>query len=200
MYREVILLIILVSFSQLLSADTFVRDDLITEPKPGKFSFCYHGTCEETKEIGLNKEQWQRIRDEFTVSASAQIEREKIKQAVALMEKIVGNMTGTNIDKAGTFARLGEQGQLDCIDESINTTFYIQMMVNDGLIVHHTVADRTHRGFFLNGWPHSAAAIRETGTGKIFVVDSWFEDNGKHPHILPYQQWDDGWKPAQFKE
>ena len=113
---------------------------------------------------------------------------------------MVGKKTGTDRDKSGTFAHLGEEGQLDCIDESINTSFYMIMMFNDGLIRSHTVEDRAHRGFFFRGWPHSSAVIRDTNTQEYFAVDSWFLDNGEPPHIIPLQKWRDGWKPADFGE
>lgn len=198
MYKAILAAIIMLAGTQMIKADVYVRDDLITTPTPERFSFCYHGTCEEITEVGLSAAQWARIRNIFSVHESAQAEREQIKQAIALMEQMVGKITSTEGDKAGTFQHLGEEGQLDCIDESTNTSFYLQMMVNDGLIRFHTAEDRAHRGFFFNGWPHSTAAIREKESGARYVVDSWFEDNGKPPYIIPLQQWQDGWKPAHF--
>ena len=199
MYRFIVagFLVMLIHNAQ---ADVYPVDDLVTDPKPALFSICYHGTCEETTEVRLRLEQWQQVRNVFKDHKTGADEREQIRQAVALMEDIVGKLTGTDRDKAGTFAHLGEEGQLDCVDESINTSFYMQMMANDGLIRTHSVEDRAHRGFFLNRWPHSTAVIRDKQSGKVFAVDSWFMDNGQPPYIIPLQEWDDGWKPADFKE
>ena len=198
MFKGLLAVMLFAFFSPMCFADTYPSDDLIIQPEPALFSICFHGTCEETARVSLNPEQWQRIRDIFEITHSGEAERQQIKQAIALMETMVGDLTNTNVDKAGTFAYLGEQGQLDCIDESVNTSFYLQMMVNDGLIRSHTVEDRGHRGFFLNRWPHSTAVIRDLQTHELYAVDSWFEDNGKPPHIIPFAQWDDGWNPPGF--
>ncbi|MDT8404950.1 hypothetical protein [Sulfuriflexus sp.] len=179
-----------------VAADTFVRDDLISEPRPSRFSICYHGTCEDVTEVQLNDEQWRSIRLQFANNHSPQQERENIRRAIARLETMVGKITGTHVDKAMTLPHLGEEGQLDCIDESINTTFYLMMMANDDLLRWHEVETRKTRGFFLFGWPHTTAVIRERQSGRKFAVDSWFLDNGEPPYILPLEQWQDGWEPA----
>ena len=176
-------------------ADVFVRDDLITDPKPERFSFCYHGSCAETVVTGLEDSEWQQVREIFSARTTPDRERAAIRRAIALIEQIVGKKTGTSEDEAGTFSRLGEQGQLDCIDESTNTTFYLTMMVNDGLIRWHSVEDRAHRGLFLRGWPHTTAVIRDRHSGRAYAVDSWFLDNGRPPYIIPLEKWQDGWEP-----
>ncbi|MCU7800889.1 MAG: hypothetical protein KZQ70_12275, partial [gamma proteobacterium symbiont of Lucinoma myriamae] len=59
----------------------------------------------------------------------------------------------------------------------------------------HEPMNHVNRGFFIFGWPHSSAAMREKDTGSQYAVDSWFEDNGKRPHIIPLSQWRSGWSP-----
>ena len=56
----------------------------------------------------------------------------------------------------------------------------------------HTVEPVAHRGFlFFGGWPHYTALIRERQTGREWVVDSWFRDNGEYPDILDLKTWKD---------
>jgi hypothetical protein len=162
---------------------------------PQRFSFCYHGSCAETTVTGFSNSEWQRVRKVFLARTTAAGERVYIRKAIALMEQIIGEKTGTDIDRAGTFEHLGEEGQLDCIDESTNTTFYLMMLVNDGLIRWHSVEDRSSRGFFLRGWPHTTAVIRDRHSDTQYAVDSWFLDNGKPPYIIPLEKWEDGWEP-----
>ncbi|WP_126455242.1 hypothetical protein [Sulfuriflexus mobilis] len=177
-------------------ADTFTREDLITEPVPSRFTVCYHGTCEDIAEVNLSTEQWRNIQSVFKDNANPQQERNNIRLAIARLETMVGKITGTYVDKAGTFAHLGEEGQLDCIDESTNTTFYLTMMIHDGLIRWHDLEDRETRGYFLLGWPHTTAVISDRQSGQKYAVDSWFLDNGEAPYILPLEQWDSGWEPS----
>jgi hypothetical protein len=177
-------------------ADTFIRDDLISMPQPSRFTICYHGTCQDMAQVHLEAGQWHSIQLKFTDNNSPQQERENIRRAIAHMETIVGKITGTSVDKAKTLPHLGEENQLDCIDESTNTTFYLMMMANDGLIRWHTIEDRETRGYFLFGWPHTTAVIRDKQSGQKYAVDSWFLDNGEPPYILPLEQWEDGWEPS----
>jgi hypothetical protein len=86
---------------------------------------------------------------------------------------------------------------MDCIDESINTTTYLRMLEREQLLRWHTVEDRATRGWFIRGWPHTTAVIRDRKTGELYAVDSWFEDNGEPPHIVPLDKWKGGWDPEK---
>lgn len=183
------------SIVPIADAETFVRDDIITEPVPSKFTVCHGGTCEYIENVNLEESQWQRIRDIFNDQSSPQQERKNIQLAIALFEKIVGRLTNTYNDRAENITDEESNHYMDCIDESTNTTFYLMMLQNDGLLQWHTYQRRGNRGYFFNGWPHTTAVIKEMRTGKQFAVDSWFRDNGKQPHIVPFKQWRDGWKP-----
>jgi len=198
-FSLVLVAIVFMGSVRFATTDTFTRDDLILPPSPDRFTICYHGSCDEIAEVNLSTDQWLSIRSIFSDNNNARQERENIGRAVARMETIVGKITGTHVDKAGVFAHLGEEGQLDCIDESTNTSFYIIMMINDGLIRWHTIEDRETRGYFLFGWPHTTAVIRDTQSAQKYAVDSWFLDNGYPPYILPLEQWENGWKPAHFQ-
>lgn len=178
-------------------AEVPVRSDIISDPKPAAFSVCHGYGCKELDTVSLPAEAWGRIRDIFTPpSPDAGRERERIRRAIALMETLVGPLTGTSADRGGTQFFGAGSGQMDCIDESSNTTTYLRMLAGDGLLRWHTVDDRATRGYFLLRWPHTTAVIRDTATKKLWVVDSWFLDNGEPPFILPLGIWKSGWKPV----
>ena len=178
-------------------ADTFVRRDIITDPAPGRFSVCSEHTCHKMTQVSLTPAQWQQVRNQFSpLAESAADERVHIARAIALMETLVGPLAGTANDKGRNFKGVGIEGQMDCIDESTNTTSYLMMMAQDGLITRHSVEDRVTRGYFIFGWPHTTAVIRDHATGERFAVDSWFIDNGEPPFMLPLPVWQDGWEPT----
>lgn len=183
-------------------ADVFVRDDIITDPMPGHFTVCHGNGCLDLGYVSLTTEQWQEIRQQFLpLALNAAEERERLRKAIALMEKFVGNPTGTWRDKGGTFN--GGEGQMDCIDESINTSLYLLMFQKFGLMRLHSVEDRATRGWFLGGWPHTTAVVSEVvdmpteGGGRLWAVDSWFLDNGFPPYILPLETWKASWEPIR---
>ncbi len=172
-------------------------------PSPQQFDVCYKYTCQEISELSITTTQWEEIRSIFQpAAASSSEERQLIAKAVARMEQIVGEKIDTSNDKGGNLQGLSIGGnQMDCVDESTNTTTYLRMMELDGLLRWHRVEDRKTRGFLLfGGWPHTTAVISERqNKKKRWAVDSWFFDNGVPPAILPLDKWSDGWKPPGFK-
>jgi hypothetical protein len=178
-------------------ADTFVREDIITDPDPARFNICYNHSCDRLAWAKLDTQQWQRLRALFAPPAGTPSgEREQIRAAIALFESIVGAMTGTAGDKGRNWTGFGLPGQMDCIDESTNTTIYLRMLQKAGVLHWHDVADRSTR-WSLFSWPHTTAVIEERASQKRWAVDSWFLDNGEPPYVLPMQIWKDGWQPQQ---
>lgn len=181
-------------------ADVFVREDIISDPSPKQLTVCHGNGCLDLGYLSLTQEQWQGLQNAFLPMAqSAEEERERLRHAIQLMEIVAGDATGTWRDKGGTFN--GGDGQMDCIDESINTTLYLTMFQKYGLMRAHTVENRTTRGWFIGGWPHTTAVIREKtsdasmGRKLLWAVDSWFLDNGEPPVVLPLEEWESGWEP-----
>ncbi len=181
-------------------ADVFNRDDIITNPAPNWFTVCHGNGCLNLDHVSLTPDQWHELRGLFhPLARDAEEEREKLQRAIALMEKFVGGASGTWSDKGGTFN--GGEGQMDCIDESTNTTLYLTMFQKYGLMREHRIEDRATRGWFLGGWPHTTAVISEIsvplemGGNRFWAVDSWFLDNGEPPFILPLGIWKSGWWP-----
>ncbi|WP_319379753.1 hypothetical protein [Thiomicrorhabdus sp.] len=114
-------------------------------------------------------------------------ERLKLAQAIALMERLSGRVLGTQNDKAKN-SGTGESGQMDCIDESTNTTTYLTLFERRSWLKWHRVRDKVvRRPFFFD--IHWTAVIQENQTGQVFAVDSWFRENGKEPLILKLEDW-----------
>ncbi|MGH8719878.1 MAG: hypothetical protein ACREV0_13220 [Burkholderiales bacterium] len=158
------------------------------------FSVCYGHGCASVASIALTTSEWQTIRELFSETQDAPAEREQLAQAIGAIEKLVGEKTGTASDRGGT-GITSSPGQMDCIDESMNSTTYLTMLARDGLLLWHVIEERATRGWLILGWPHTTAVIRERASGEKFAVDSWFFDNGTPPAIVPLQEWKRGWTP-----
>jgi hypothetical protein len=152
------------------------------------FFSCTDYHCDTGQMVTLTASQWQSIRKLFDADASPVKERENIRQAIARLENIVGAITGTWRDLAGNVAGAGQAGQLDCISESKNTSTYLQLMFDDGLLRFHGVEERQvrHPLIFNTHW---TAVIIDRSNGERFAVDSWFRDNGQPPDIQPLSDW-----------
>jgi hypothetical protein len=178
--------------------DTFVRGDIITQPTQHDFSVCHGGTCAIVSQARLDDAQWGHILEVFSAaSRDAREERARIAEAIARFERIVGAMTDTADDRAENETGASWWSQMDCIDESTNSTTYLRMLAGAGLLRWHRVEARVTRGFFLFGWPHTTAVVSEAAGGAKWAVDSWFHGNGQLPEIVPLDQWKTGWRPAK---
>ncbi len=165
------------------------------------FDVCFGGGCTEIVRVSLSKDEWQKITTIFVNSTgdtqiNAAQERKQIANAVGMFETIIGVKTGTTTDRAGTFDNSDFSGQLDCNDEAINTTTYMRLLHQHGLIKLHDIEDMRTRNFFFTGWPHTTAVIHESASGQRYAVDSWFYDNGLSATIVPFEVWKSGYIPA----
>ena len=177
--------------------ETVMTAVLHQQPAPAGFDMCHSGGCAEVSHVALSDEEWQQVTAIFQpLPQAAEQERNAIAKAIGAMETLVGAKTGTSTDRGGTFGNSAYPGQLDCNDEAINTTNYMKMLAAAGLIRFHDLMDIHRRGFFLTGWPHSTAAIRDRQTGQRYAVDAWFYDNGHPAEVLTMELWKSGWKPA----
>lgn len=165
---------------------------------PQSFVQCHGYSCTTKTQTGFTPQEWKKVSDIFKPAPQNNAdERLKIGRALALMERQIGAKTGTSVDlpMAGTIKE--NINQLDCIDETVNTTHYIRFLQDAGLLKFHEITEPTHRGYIIDGrWPHNTAVIREVATGNLYVVDTFYRGNGEEPYILPRDQWLAGWKPA----
>ncbi len=166
-------------------------------PQLGNFEVCQGGGCAQVNTTQLTLEEWQKVSAVFSPKAqNAEQERAQIADAIGVLEQIVGKKTGTDKDLAGTFNEIGLTGQMDCNDEAINTTTYMRLLKQDGLMPLHEIEDTRTRNFFFTGWPHSTAVIHEIASKQRYAVDSWFYDNGHPATIVPFGQWKANYEPA----
>jgi hypothetical protein len=110
------------------------------------------------------------------------------------MERLVARQAGTAKDVGRNLAVADQSTQLDCVDEAVNSTTYLQMFAADGLLRYHGVDPPAHRGGAILA--HNTAVLRELATGQRYAIDSWFYDNGAPAVVLSLQTWLDGWEPG----
>ncbi|MGD2138702.1 MAG: hypothetical protein PVJ66_09935 [Gammaproteobacteria bacterium] len=181
-----------------ITAQPFVRDDIITDPAPERFSVCFDHSCRTVTSLSLSDREWAAVIAPLVVpAAGAAGERTAIAAAIAVMESVVGEHTGTSRDRGGNIRGFGQPRQMDCIDESTNTHTYLYMLEKAGYFRHHRLVDRITRFGLFVGMPHTTAVIEDLETGTRFAVDSWFYDNGQPPPVIEVSEWKSGWRPGQ---
>jgi len=158
----------------------------LATPAPPPFDSCIDFHCDATRTVRLDAGHWQTVRALFAGETSPAGEREQIRQAIALLEREVGVIIGTWSDLARNIR--GDGRQLDCISESKNTTTYLQLLFNDGLLRWHDIDERQVR-YPLIFDTHWTAVVLDRNSGQRYAVDSWFLDNGEPPYIQPLEDW-----------
>lgn len=173
-----------------------------------RFGVCYGYGCKHYQKTGLTDDEWLKVKSIFSPEVvSAREERQRIAQATALLEQFVGPKTGTDTDKRGAvIVNFSTRNQMDCIDEAFNSTTYLYLMRQAGLIKFHTLGGHLRRNVADLSYPHSTATIHEIGKEIIvegdghYVVDSWFHENGAVSEIIPANVWKKNrWAPKQRK-
>ena len=152
------------------------------------FVQCYDFGCKSTQELHFQASHWDEIRAIFDQGVvDSESERQAIRRAVALMERISGEMSGTHLDKAGNWPGYDLPRQMDCIDESTNTYQYLNALEQLDLLRWHRAGIKYHRlVWFADHW---TASIREIGSERIIAVDSWYLDNGELPYLQSLDDW-----------
>lgn len=161
--------------------------DAAREPRHA-FQLCVDYHCDVLRPVRLSLEEWDEVRALFPPAASAAAERQQIRHAVGLLERLSGRQTGTWRDAPRNSGEGSEVGQLDCIAESMNTTTYLTLMAEDGLLRWHRVIERARR----NPWLfdiHWTAVVEDRSDNRLYAVDSWFFGNGEPPVIQSLDAW-----------
>lgn len=152
---------------------------------------CYNFNCRSRSHVSLSRLEWAQVAGWFIPAAkNADDEREQIRHAVGWLEELIGRYTPTYRDVAGNLPENAQMpGQLDCIDESRNTTTYLKLLQTNGLLRFHAVVERAYRRALFD--QHWSGQIEELANGERYVVDSWFQDNGMLPYVQTASSWKD---------
>lgn len=164
---------------------------------PENIPLCHGYGCRLKSYTSLSKAEWKQIGQFFKTGRTPAQERAAIAKAIGQFERLTGQKIGTSTDVAGTYAQLGDD-QLDCVDESVNTTVFLELLHQKKLLKHHDISNIATRIPLLGGgggW-HQTAVLVEQESGTRYAVDSWFHDHGHDADIVALDDWLYGWHPA----
>jgi hypothetical protein len=169
---------------------------------PAQFTVCHGFGCSERTHASLGRDEWRRVAAVFSPRAkTAPAERQQIAHAVALVERMVGPQTGTDVPQWThknmlIFPNGGDTSQLDCIDEAVNTWTYMTMMERGGLLHFHRVAQLAAAGSFTD--LRNTAVVEEIGGGH-YAIDASLVGGGEPPPVMPLAAWAGSWPPDLAK-
>lgn len=150
---------------------------------------CFNANCKNQETISISEQEWRPIAELFQPAHETPLqERLAIRKAIAELENITGKKTPTHNDLAENNNPFDENGRMDCVDESTNTSNYLLLLQQHGLLRWHQLESRAFRAHFLFD-QHYTARISEHGTSTMFAVDSWHRNNGEPPIVQEYLAW-----------
>lgn len=175
---------------------------LSATPSPDSFSLCRNHDCLEILPVSLTREEWALVTELFVpFPEDGAAERQQIAMAIGALEVLTGPRIGTENERGGSFNLFSEGHQFDCYDTTANTTTYLFMLNDHGLLRHHRIGGPLLRGWFVFGWPHASASIVDRESGFRFAVDSWHFDNGSPSLVVPFEEWvAPSWSPGPAPE
>lgn len=111
-------------------------------------------------------------------------ERLFLKKAIAAMERESMESTGLQNDRPSIdlFGNL-DPGQLDCVDEATNTTSFLLILNDAGLLRYNRILGPIWKGG-LTRWTHYAALIVDRKTKVQYAIDSGVTKQGGEPYII----------------
>jgi hypothetical protein len=125
-------------------------------------------------------------------------ERRAVAYAIGRIEVKVGKKLGIKDRPGMEFGGSGDPTQQDCVDEATNTTSYLLVLQETGLMKLHTVEIPFSKGDLLKAtlqgdpvkyWPHWTAVIKEKKSGQKYAVDSWIYEQGENPAVVKVEDW-----------
>jgi hypothetical protein len=167
---------------------------------PKDFILCHGFGCSHKTRVQLTDGEWKRVLAPLKKKAkNAEAERSALAKSVGLMESTVTKVIGATPDQGEAHTFEKDQDQMDCIDEAINTTHYLEFIQAADVLKFHRVHDPVHRGYFINGvYPHNSGAVEELSTGHVYVIDSYYFASGHTASVVPLDVWLNNWRPEEI--
>lgn len=150
---------------------------------------CHNWGCKQNHPFTPNAVQWQTLAHLFEPPPrNPAEERQRVAKAIAYMETVTGPVVGTAEDLDRNTRGDSLRGQMDCIDESTNTSRYLNLFQDAGWLHWHRTAPRARRSWYIVD-QHYTAVLEERESRRRYAVDSWYGPNGALPEIQPLEDW-----------
>jgi hypothetical protein len=151
-------------------------------------TLCYNYGCSAKVAVSFSAGELDRIQAAFSDVDDAAGERRAIASAMALFYVTAAAQSPIWRDRGGNLDDAEADGRMDCIDHSTNTTTWLLVLEELGLLKYHRVGERVRRGSWLI-FEHWSARIVEDGSRAEYAVDTWFLDPGEPAVIFPLREW-----------
>jgi hypothetical protein len=164
----------------------------INPPSASEMTVCYGFVCRRRATLDFTAADRKQLTQILAAGkASAPAERAAVQKAVVWFDHRVGPMIGTNTRVAHADIRTGaDASNFDCWDSTRNTSSFMLVLQEWGLLKHHTVGNPRYRGNILAlQLPHNTAVLVEKESGIEWAVDMWTTKYLQPPDVMLVEKW-----------
>ena len=164
----------------------------ISPPTEDAMTICYGFVCRRRATLDFTAADKAELTKILAAGkASAVAERAAVQKAVVWFDKRVGPMIGTSNRVANADIRSGAAaGNFDCWDSTRNTSSFLFVLQEWGLLKHHSVGNPRYRGNILAmQLPHNTAVLVENESKIEWVVDMWTTKYLQPPDVMLVETW-----------
>lgn len=164
----------------------------INPPNASAMTVCYGFVCRRRATLDFTAADRKQLAQILAAGkASATAERAAVQKAVVWFDRRVGPMIGTTTRVAHADIRTGaDASNFDCWDSTRNTSSFLLVLQEWGLLKHHTVGNPRYRGNILAlQLPHNTAVLAEKESGIEWAVDMWTTKYLQPPDVMLVEKW-----------
>lgn len=164
----------------------------INPPSAESMTICYGFVCRRRATLDFTASDKKELTKILAAGkATAADERSAVQKAVIWFDKRVGPMIGTTNRVANADIRSGAAaGNFDCWDSTRNTSSFLFVLQEWGLLKHHTVGNPRYRGNILAlQLPHNTAVLVEKESKIEWAVDMWTTRYLQPPDVMLVETW-----------
>ena len=151
-------------------------------------TICYNYSCRAKALVDYGEKTLDSLRQLLAAAGDAGDERAAISAAIGRLYRIAGEQTPVWRDKGGNYADGGENGQMDCIDHSTNSSAFLGLLQARRWLRFHEVLEPLMRRRLIFA-VHWTARIRDREAQRDYAVDSWYFDNGHPAAVFAVEDW-----------
>ncbi|NEX17059.1 MAG: hypothetical protein C1943_10620 [Halochromatium sp.] len=161
---------------------------------------CFNWSCSQREILRFTSEDMALVKERMATCSGTSLHdrlqrvRIGVWQMELLAEKyqpLLANDLSINDDRRAN-------GRTDCVDNSTNTTTYLNILRDAGGLTGWTVSRPQVRKRFDVNAVHWTAVLVDNKSGMPWSIDSWFRPNGHLPMVMPLRNWrreEKGWEP-----
>ncbi len=175
----------------LLPAGAMADDGTVAQSQELAFArvgICYNYGCLVHAVVDFTPWQLGTLKRMLAGSASAAEERKTLGRVIGRMFYFAGASTPIWRDHGMNYRDGGVDGMMDCVDHSHNTSEFLQLLQQRGLLRFHRVLGRLKRNSYMVA-EHWSARIADKQNGVEYAVDSWYLDPGEPAAVMPVADW-----------